>query len=59
MLELDLFTMEWHGMIQFDTNSEKIFINTDRRDVAGTIILTRDINGAISISVRKCNEKTA
>lgn len=53
MLELDLFTMEWNGMIQFDTDSRRILINTDRREVSGTLILARDINGAIILYVQR------
>jgi hypothetical protein len=44
MLELDLFTLEWKGMVQFDTFSDKIYINTDRRDVPCTLIFTSKEN---------------
>jgi len=54
MQELDLFTLEWSGMIQFgQTLPNRILINTDRRQVQGTTVITAKTDGTIILRVRK------
>ncbi|MDR3563087.1 MAG: hypothetical protein P4N59_16875 [Negativicutes bacterium] len=52
MQELDLFTAEWSGMVQFDTSSDKIYINTDRGHIKGSLVLVRNEDGTVALYVR-------
>ena len=53
MKELNLFAMEWQGMVQFDTVSDKIYINTDRGTVRGSLVLSKNRDGTITLCLRK------
>jgi len=51
MRELDLFTLEWNGMVQFDTSGSKIYIDTARGKIYGSLVLARNPDSTISLYV--------
>lgn len=53
MLELDLFSLEWQGPIQFVEG--KILIDTSRGMVTGTLIIKRELD-KLSLYVIQNNE---
>jgi hypothetical protein len=53
MQELDLFTLEWHGMVQFDTSGDKIYIDTARGRIHGSLVLAKNSDSTIALYISK------